>query len=462
MAITQFIKYCDVSVNNWASKNDSIFVSFFEDKHFALWTVEFNLIKIDFVFSKKEQTFCPVGTLFCRIYLNKNDELYFHLPELIAYMDLSDYRCYYFSYIENKKRFQACFDVLSSFLNLHLKEIEKIAGDSVKCNMLSDAKHKELTKVFTIKEKDIPDDSAEKTVFYELIYSQYETFILLEHYTRFDGYIDFLKGDYSKSIKEYEKLDRKNKLTSYDKKLLTFIRNLDDDYCAITSECASFLEVADYRYGKKDFVLLLKTLLFLFSIFSIFFFAVIMISNKIMAKDTLFYSGLRGADSFIFAGLPAAFGSIAFKNKFNKLFNKKNAAKAEEYDNILYSSASKITAIIFFEIVLVLTLIFAVDMIGGNMKVYDDYMVYKSDAFLSDEYEEYQFDELLGIYHVDGRYNVYGDWIERESYIFSFSDGRKFDTDLILSSEKEIEEKLIPILKDYVDDIKYINDESQI
>lgn len=57
---------------------------------------------------------------------------------------------------------------------------------------------------------------------------------------------------------------------------------------------------------------------------------------------------------------------------------------------------------------------------------------------------------------------MYGDWIERESYIFSFSDGRKFDTDLILSSEKEIEEKLIPILKDYVDDIKYINDESQI
>ncbi len=48
MAITQFIKYCDVSVNNWASKNDSISASFFEDKHFALWTVEFNLIKIDF------------------------------------------------------------------------------------------------------------------------------------------------------------------------------------------------------------------------------------------------------------------------------------------------------------------------------------------------------------------------------------------------------------------------------
>lgn len=187
-----------------------------------------------------------------------------------------------------------------------------------------------------------------------------------------------------------------------------------------------------------------------------------MIANSIMSKDTLFYSGLNGWDSILFSALPTIFGSIIFKSKFHKLFNKNDVSKAIEYDKILNSTVSKKISYIFFEIILIVVIVFFVYMINGNLKVYDEYMLYKSDDFLSEEYEEYRFDELEDVYHIDGRYNDYGDWIERDSYVLLFTDGTMFDTDCILASKNDIEENFIPIIKVYVDEIKNVKSEKNI
>lgn len=462
MVSLDLVKCCGTYVSDWARQHDSICVDFFQNKQFASWSVELNLVKIEFVLSKKATAYCPVSTLFCRVYLNKNDALFFHLPELIDYMDLSDFRCYYFPYIENQKRFYLCFNVLADFLNIHLNDIEQIASDSNQYNELVNEKYSELSGIFKIKDKDIPNDEDEKQQFYFTLISTYESFFQLDRYTKFDGYIEYLKGNYSKALKKYEKLKKKNVLTAYDKKLLSFIIKLDYDYDAIDMECASFLEVTDYNGGKKDLALIIKTFLLLFSVFTIFFFAAIMIANSIMSKDTLFYSGLNGWDSILFSALPAIFGSIILKSKFHKLFNKNDVSKAIEYDKILNSTVSKKISYIFFEIILIVVIVFFVYMLNGNLKVYDEYMLYKSDDFLSEEYEEYRFDELEDVYHIDGRYNDYGDWIERDSYVLLFTDGTMFDTDCILASKNDIEENFIPIIKVYVDEIKNVKSEKNI
>lgn len=79
------------------------------------------------------------------------------------------------------------------------------------------------------------------------------------------------------------------------------------------------------------------------------------------------------------------------------------------------------------------------------MRVYEDRFDYVKHGSLT-EREEYRFEDIEKVYRVSARYNIYGDRIERASYVAVMKDGRHFDFDGSSDMERT-EKELLPMLK---------------
>ena len=74
MITEELIKQLHVSIHEFANKTSALAVDFIEDKKRATWSLKYNIIKLEFVLTKKEKIVCPKHTLFCRVYLGKNEK----------------------------------------------------------------------------------------------------------------------------------------------------------------------------------------------------------------------------------------------------------------------------------------------------------------------------------------------------------------------------------------------------
>ena len=115
MMIEKLIYYLHQLTARFAEQTHALAVDFMEDKKYAEWTITYNIIKIQFVLTKKEKLLCPIATLFCRVYFGKNDTYFYHLPELAEYLEPDAFKCYYFPYMESEQRLDACFEVYERY-----------------------------------------------------------------------------------------------------------------------------------------------------------------------------------------------------------------------------------------------------------------------------------------------------------------------------------------------------------
>ena len=96
------------------------------EKKTTFFSISLSSIKIQFIYSKKRGAFDLPSTIFARIYLNKNTNHFYHIPELLAFLKIDDYRACYFPYIESEERMNCCFDALTEVLDSHISNFEKI------------------------------------------------------------------------------------------------------------------------------------------------------------------------------------------------------------------------------------------------------------------------------------------------------------------------------------------------
>ena len=112
-------------------------------------------------------------------------------------------------------------------------------------------------------------------------------------------------------------------------------------------------------------------------------------------------------------------------------------------DEMVNSKKSNVFLSIIFGLLFAGSLAACVAFASSCPAVYEDRVSYSEVPFV---YEDYRFDEIKEVYHIDARYNDYGDRIERSSYILVMSDGRVFDLDCSVT-DGQFEKIILPVLK---------------
>ena len=446
MIIPTLINNLHKLVFDFSQQTNAIEVEFVENKKLAEWSVKYNIIKLQFVLTKKEKIACPISTLFCRVYLGKNEAFFYHLPELMEYLEPDNYKSYYFPYIESEERLEACFGVLAAFLKKYIATINALAKSTEKSELIKATKKEELIRIFTEKE---PEKEME-----EYFLSSYEELVLLLRNAGDGAYREFLCGNYEKAWKLYEEIDKKGKLTSYEKRLCVFLKERKEEYIALPEECNTLREVKKVASTSAESKAMLRAALVCELVFGSVFAGIVVMISAILSAGTVHYAGMPWYYAFVFAGIPAIFGGIAFRNGIGK--------PTDAFEKLLNPQWAENLAKLVFGITLPGMLLITVCTSFMSTRFYEENMTYEAgeDLLPINETTCYYAD-LKNVYYSEGLYNIYGDYIARPSYLLEFEDGTVWDSDGCTSVEV-VEEHILPIIDDYYDEIRNIKASNEI
>ncbi len=442
-------EYCEEMVDEFSKHFSALDVEKYEDKKYTVWTVVLKLLRIDFVYIKNECKTCPKSTLFTRIYLNKNDSMFYHIYELLEYIDETDFKCYYFSYIESKERMKACFDVFLDFYEKHFDRLKELAMDSETGRIIREKKFKEMEQIL----KPGPDDR--ERFFSDDISGIYEYNVLLFKYTRFLAYTQYLEGNYKKSLGLYNRLFANNNGSDYEKRLAKHMESLgENQYNAIYKECASMLEVRDYNGNKKDGITYLKNIAICYVFFAVIFLVVELLLKGFLNKGAIYSTVAPVGVAFTTAVIPGLFGGIAFRRKLAHFTRKEDVKKALAFDRLMNGRKTNIFAVTAFVVFLILSIGFHIWLPFISVRFYENRLEYNGgERFMYFGATSKAYDEIEAVVYVEGRLNIYGDYIDRGSYVIVFKDGTKLDLDGFTTVDKT-KDKILAVLKIKEEEIK--------
>lgn len=451
MKINDIITACTELVKKFSQNEVCNGFDFKEDKSIAVWTVYSKLIKIEFLLTKKESIFVPASTLYSRIYLHTNSERFLHIPEIIDEFDAEDFHCYYFPYIESEEKLKSCFKPLEEFYIKHLPTLWEIAYDEERSERIYERKKAEYKRIV-----DIQEDDDEYLDMYNF---RAEKHLILTRYTKLDAYTAFLYGNYDKALVLYGKLKVKNQLFDYEKRLLEFIPECEEVYEAVFPGCSDLKEINGYILGQEYKKAKIKFSVFLYVVFYVLFLIIGLGFEWYFSEGTLFFENAgRYFVPAILAFLPALIGGTVLSRPLIMLLSGKKKRELLAFDEAVNERGGHFVLAIILAASLLLSAWF------GSMYLacYEDRFEYNdSEKFLSFETKAKYYKDITAVYHVDGQYNDYGDWIDRAFYVICFKDGTTFNTDGTID-EDEAREGFLPVIADYYNEVIYVTTEDEI
>ena len=137
---------------------------------------------------------------------------------------------------------------------------------------------------------------------------------------------------------------------------------------------------------------------------------------------------------------------LVIKNKIAGFIHK-NVQQADDFDDILMPQSTKTGLKVFCAVVCVAVVIFFAFVLKPVIIAYDDYFLYYDNEKEFSSYQKYEYDDIESLYHIDGRYNPYNDYIKRGSYVIKMKDSTVIDTDAFNNPDKVNEDILEKITK---------------
>lgn len=444
-----FLKRCE----EYAKRINSLGTKMSSDKKNTFFSIFLPMIKLQFIYSKKRSAFDLPSTIFVRVYLNKNNDVFFHIPELLSFLDIDDFRACYFPYIESEKRMNCCFDALTDVLDTHLAEFENIASN-YRAEKMRKYQFDSIKDMYALKNEDY--DNLEQ---YIMMLEVGEGMSFLHRYTDFGAYYDLCCGKREEAIMKYGKLISKNKAFAYEKRLLNFISKPENaDFKPIAEECFSYKEAKPYL--TNDNVFSWKSLLFSLTVTTVSFFLVSFIIEAIMSAGAAASFGLTWWVVLIFAAISSVAVTIGFSDKINKLVGDKNIKDRTAFNSILESKIAKDIGEVLFRSLSAICFVFIVYCSFLTTNIYDTHILTPSDEGMF-ETTRIEYEDIEKIYYMDARYNIYGDRLERPSYVLILNDGNMFDFDMVGTAE-ETEEYVLPLLEKYELEIIRVDSDKDI
>lgn len=430
----------------YSEKTKAKEVTAITDDDLKLCRIIYEKYALEFVYSLKGNENYPISTLSCRVYPDVDGCCFFELPEIIDYLDIYDYHCYYFPYIENKNRLQSCFEYITDFIEFRVDEIKQLYKNA---EVYTEMKKQEIQRVMGYNrnsEEDLSDKDFFKKVF------RYYSNLLVRRYTIEKAYLHFIKGEYEEALKAYEKIEKK---TGYEKKLIDFFSEDFVPYQAVTPECASIVEAESYR--KASF----KAFCIITVIFIIVFCAAFLILQLAVNKhytDTMRIVKLQSVYFAPICGvIPGVIFAVAFKDILGLAFMK-NRKKAVEFYELFHK---KNESAAMFGIAVVSLLLF-IGIFAGicrpSVVVSDTVLKYDVSETPFVKYEEYELKNFDDVIYVKGYYTdkTFTEFVESPSYAFTILGGGYVSSNDLDLNEEQLNE-LINIIRPGMEGYKMRN-----
>lgn len=442
MLTNEFIELC----KSYSKTHDDVIYECVEDdKKLCRYTIEFFRYIVEFRYAKKESTFIKKSSLYCVIKLNKNSQVYYHLPDIIPYLSQKNFDPCYFGLIENKKRLEKCFSSLKNILESVLLQIEPyITGEIHLRSRLFEF----YKKYFALKEGDIdfskidiPDEYDSK--FFAYLQKNRDG-LIFSRFFNFTPYALLLKNKPEKALKKYEKLRLKDQLFKYEECLIDYIKKPES--VALNPKIDINAELNFMAFSSH-----VKTFFIVTAIASVPFCGFFAIFNYILSCISIVHLSAPWYIGLLCAMLCGVFGAIAFFQYVpNRFYNKK---EMKEYADLFISKPLKICCRIAFITSVIVAIVFTVLIARENVLFNNNSIKFDS--------KEYAYSQIDSVYYIKARYNEFDERIERGSYVILFKDKTSLDLDGF-TTEEYSKEKVVPLLKEKGFDVKYADSEREL
>ena len=394
----------------------------------TVFTVFRRIVKLEVILNPSAAGMVK-NTLYCRVYPNKNLELYYLLPELFALLNIDEYASCFFSGIESAERLECCFHQLTRLTEHYLGLFEQAAEEGK----------------LPLRREEAASDAQEFRLIFGAAPQLRDRFYILR-YTQGPAHKALLLGKGKKAIRALEKLRRKKDgLFLYEERLYAYLKGGETDFSPMPESCNTVKEAELLK--KKAFPIYAAAFALLLAGFSALFLLLSELFLAVFTRDCVARFDAGWGSAILLGGLPALFGLFLLRRRLIPLLSRKYGARINRFDRAENGRGVDILAKLAFLAALVFSLYGAVQIYGYTVRVYEDrFDAAKADSVLTRE--EYRYEDILQICRVQARYNPYGDRIERSSYLIVMQDGRRFDFDGS-ASEAECESVLLPLLEPY-------------
>ena len=436
MKTEKLSQYLELLVNGYAQKTGAVkFGSVFKETQ-SLFYIEYEQLKYEFVYSEKHSDSYPVSTLYCRIYLDKENGFFFEIPEIIDYLDLLDFHAYHFAYIESKKRMKACFDYITDFLDYRKEEIQSLIP---RFDELCEIKKEEIVRVYGIDTSAVAEGEENEEEFYCSL-DEFVSAFTAKRFTTGKAFSAYIHGDYDKAVKEYKK---QGELLSCEKRIVSFIDGKLEPYQAMPIECASVIDMEKYR--KKSFKTFIFTVIVSVLTFYIILFVIQLITDIHFYRTAIVCAAPSPFKTALLGVLPGIIGAIAFRSRIEPvIFKNKNAF---EFSDLMSPQKSLKPVKIIFVVIAIASLIVFADFARPSFKYYENRIEYNSHAKLFNHTTVYYIEEFKDVICIDGKYsNNYEKYTPEPYYVLEFVNHQFINLDKLSISKKK-EEKLVEELR---------------
>ena len=410
-----FLRLCNVLKD----RSDVLYTQVQENKRDCVFNMYFHAIRVELVYCWKWEALAPPSILYSRFYLNKNEDLFLHLPELIAQLEAEDYRACYFPYIETTQRMEACFEALMQLVDDYSPAAQKLvqsgtAEEIMKLWFEKDFFNDQKTSG-TVWEY---DDAAQRQQIAQINY-RFEG-VMVGRHTNFPAYEAFQLGNWEKARKLYEKQEKRG-ITAYERGLIRFMNKAENQgFQSMPSECFSLPNYKKFARNGRE----LAGIGILWIVFSAIFCAIIAIYDVICGQGTVYHFGVPIWFGIALGFWPALLGYASFQHKILAWMQRKIEI---DYATMLdtHPKFNKFILLLFI-LSIIGCMLLNFNQLGMCERYYSDHAICYRDRENTVEFNYY---EVADIYYIKSRYNDYGDIVHRSSYVIALKDGTCIDLD---------------------------------
>ncbi len=456
MDFDKLIEVCDKHIREYCSEAAINDIELLQNSKLALWKIVTERSMINIAYSKKKTVMRAPSMLLARIHPRKDDPFFFLPHEIKIMTDNSSLQTYIYPFIESEERMGCCIDHLLSSISELLPTALRWAEDDEMWESIKEIKHREIYRVFKIKDSDLPPvgqvpyNAVEN--YYKRLYGLHEQNVVLMRLTSEGSpFILYSSGNIKGAKAIYAKLEKKDTLTEYEGRLYKYIKAGKEPPRCCPPECDAARELLPYMSNKRQLSLLFAGILSVGAVLSLMLCSLILLISGIYSDGAILFYGCPWYFGIMLSSFPAMFGFLTFRKLFYKLFYRKKADIAIRADSLLYSKGiSKFTGIIF-AVVLCFTLLLTAGVTTDCVSFNEDGIGYVSEYgyIFAKAHTSNSYGNINGLYKLEGRYNDYGDYINRPSYVITFKNGDVIDLDGYTDIE-ETERHILPLIKPYI------------
>lgn len=405
-----------------AERYNAVYTEVTQDKRMIGFSLYFRLCRVELVYSRKWETLAPPSVLFARFYLNKNLQVYLQLPELLGFLGAKDYRACYFPYIETPERMADCMEALMAVVGDYIPVCEKLGNTGEDQRILDRWARDDFTGNA---EKDHQEEIDWEAMSY---FCRFQESVQVSRYTTLNAYRAFLDGKWEKAIKKYEKL-RKNGLSPYEVGLVEFLRTQKNrNFQPMPAKCDS---AKLYRRGEMGDKTDLIGLGLCFVLLAAFLCGLIALINLFFSRGTLYYFSIDWWFGIFLAAPTSLFGYFAFQ----RFLRPKLGGSVAFLDVQKNPKLNQYLSGAFFAVLLIGCLALCIFLPPMSSRYYADHAVLYVEAGNG----TFTYDQVREIYYIQGRYNDFGELVERASCVLVLEDGRQFDLDCDGSPQEQLD-----------------------